>query len=303
MKKAKHQSAPKIRTVTEIISGKDKLKRDYDLTEFDAKNLNSLESYNNLQIKLILVKYIAMLSTLNLTQPLLTIFKERNMKSEINTIILASLGFSHNRVNPIVNNFDNRMEFEIVENPQHTIPGEPIVFMQNENEDIVCYIDRASIAKTIDRQFDVDICVDSLVEEQKKIKIMKAFTKSGLKRLRRDSSAGAAAAFDEYYSHRNPATVMINETVATQYLNLLFIIEHAYCHYCILKNYGVYCYIKSMVDHTMFSNKYRPTSNITLGNLLLSKFKFSVEELDKTTSNTKSVKMLSYSSNSNVNSG
>ncbi|QHB21670.1 ODV-ec27 [Artaxa digramma nucleopolyhedrovirus] len=301
MKKIKYPSSssggPKIRTVTEIINGKDKLKRDYDMTEFDAKNLNSLESYNNLQIKLILVKYIAMLSTLNLTQPLLTIFKERNMKSEINTIILASLGFSHNRVNPIINNFDNRIEFEIVEDPQHTIPGEPILFMQNENDDIVCYIDRVSIAKTIDRQFDVDICVDTLVEEHKKIKIMKAFTKSGRKRTRQNSSE-TMVVFDEYYNYNNPSAIAINETIATQYLNLLFIVEHAYCHYCILKNYGIYSYIRSMVDHTMFSNKYKPTNSVALENLLLSKFRFTVEEFDKINVNTtnakNSVKMLSY---------
>ncbi|ABY65736.1 occlusion-derived virus envelope protein 27 [Orgyia leucostigma nucleopolyhedrovirus] len=271
MKKFKCQTAPKLRTVTEIITSKDKLKRDYDLTEFDAKNLNSSESYNTLKIKLVLAKYMAMLNTLKLTQPLLTIFRDRNAQREINTIVLASLGFVHNRVNPLVNNFDGRMEFVILENRENIIPGEPILFRQNENDDMVCVIDRVSIMKMLERQFDAEMCMDEMVKENNKIKMMKAFTSAGTKRKQLQG-------YENDYAADND--IKLSEIEGTRYLNLLFIIEHAYCHYCIFKNYGAIGYVKSLIDHKLFASKCRPTMSASYDNLLLSKFKFSVEESD-----------------------
>ncbi|ADB84472.1 occlusion derived viral protein-e27 [Apocheima cinerarium nucleopolyhedrovirus] len=183
MKKLKCAS-PKIRTVTEIINGKDKLKRDYDLTEFDAKSLNSRESYNIRKINLILVKYIAMLKTLELSEPLLTIFRDRNMEKEIITIVFASLGFVHNRFDPLINHFNSRMEFVVLEDRDLTIPGEPIVFHQNENDCMVCNIDRVAILKSIERYFDTNMCMDDIMKEKNKIKMIKAFSSSGSKKRR-----------------------------------------------------------------------------------------------------------------------
>ncbi|QWO71539.1 ODV-e27 [Orgyia pseudotsugata single capsid nuclopolyhedrovirus] len=268
MKRFKCQAPPKLRTVTEIITSKDKLKRDYDLTEFDAKNLNSSESYNTLKIKLVLAKYMAMLNTLKLTQPLLTIFRDRNAQREINTIILASLGFVHNRVNPLVNNFDGRMEFVILENRENIIPGEPILFRKNENDDMVCIIDRVSIMKMLERQFDVEMCVENVVKENNKFKMMKAFTSAGTKRK----------TYENDYAADND--IKLSESEGTRYLALLFIIEHAYCHYCIFINYGIVNYVQSLIDHKLFASKCRPTMSASYDNLLLSKFKFSIEESD-----------------------
>ncbi|AGR56764.1 odv-e27 [Hemileuca sp. nucleopolyhedrovirus] len=294
--------APKIRTVTEIIHGKDKLKRDYDLSDFDAKNLNSLQSYNALQIKIVLCHYMATLNTLNLTQPLLTIFRDRNAQREIVTVILASIGFVHNRVNPFINNFDNRMEFVIIENREDIIPGEPILFRQNENDDMVCLIDRVSIMKMLERQFDTEMCINDLAKEKNKIKVMRAFTSAGRKRRR--SSSGQPDGrnpWRNYYSDDfgnggGDDRIKLSEADATRYLTLLFIVEHAYCHYCIFKNYGIHSYIESMSDHTLFASKCRPTMNTSFNNLLLSKFKFSIEESDslKLNSTKKFVGIINY---------
>nr|AHC69515.1 ODV-EC27 [Lymantria dispar multiple nucleopolyhedrovirus]AJR20289.1 odv-ec27 [Lymantria dispar multiple nucleopolyhedrovirus]AMO27516.1 ODV-EC27 [Lymantria dispar multiple nucleopolyhedrovirus]AMO27690.1 ODV-EC27 [Lymantria dispar multiple nucleopolyhedrovirus]AQQ80040.1 odv-ec27 [Lymantria dispar multiple nucleopolyhedrovirus] len=258
--------APKIRTVTEIINGRDKLKKDYDLTEFDVKNQNSLESYDSLKIRMVLVKYMAMLNTLKMTQPLLTIFRDRNAIREIVTLVLASLGFVHNRVNPLVNNFDNRMEFVIVESRQTIVPGEPIVFRINENDDMVCIIDRPSIMRILERNFDVNMDIASLSKEVDKMKLMKAFSSSGRKRRRSEGR-------DEL-----DYDIRLNEVEATRYLALLLIIEHAYCHYVIFKNDGPVSYVLSLTDHSLFANKCRPNMNMSFDNLLLSKMKFSLEE-------------------------
>ncbi|AHH82607.1 ODV-EC27 [Buzura suppressaria nucleopolyhedrovirus] len=262
--------APKMRTVTEIIDGKDKLTRDYDLTEFDAKNINSKEDFNVLHTKMIIVKYMAMLNTLKLTQPLLTIFRDANAQREIVTVVLASLGFVHNRVHVMVNNFDSRMEFVVLENRENIIPGEPIVFTQNENDDFVCIIDRLSIMKMLERQFDTDMCMDRMFKEKNQIKMMKAFNNSGRKKKRLSSD----------YNGPDYGDIKLSEIEVTRYLTMLFIIEHAYCHYYIFKNYGAFNYFQSIIDHKMFVNKCKPTSNMSFENLLLSKIKFTIEETD-----------------------
>ncbi|ACI28857.1 agip156 [Agrotis ipsilon multiple nucleopolyhedrovirus] len=266
----------KIRTVTEIINGNEKLQKDYDLAEFDAKNLNSLESYDTLKINLVIVKYMAMLNTLQLTQPLLTIFRDRNATRDIASIVVASLGFIHNRVHPLVTNFDNKMEFVVTDRPDLVIPGEPIMFRLNDREEIVTTIDRLSIVKMLERHFDTDINVGSIVKEKQKVKLMKTFAPT---RKRKS---------DDY-----EAPIKITETEFTQYTTLLFIMEHAYGHYVILKNYGIFNYTESLLDHTVFANKCKPTLNSNYSNMLLSKFKFRVEDTEKS-SNKTSLGILSY---------
>nr|QGX02410.1 odv-ec27 [Mamestra configurata nucleopolyhedrovirus A] len=276
MKQFKCDKSPKIRTVTEIINGNEKLHKDYDLAEFDAKNLNSLESYDTLKIKLVIVKYMAMLNTLQLTQPLLTIFRDRQAARDIVAIVVASLGFVHNRVHPLVNNFDNRMEFVVTDRPDVIIPGEPLMFRLNEREEIVCTIDRLSIVRMLERQFDTDMSVGNIMKEKQKVKLMKTFAPS---RKRKP---------DEHES-----LIKISEMETTQYVTLLFIIEHAYGHYSILKNYGIFNYSESLLDHTIFANKCKPTLNSNYSNMLLSKFKFRVEDTDKN-SNKTNIGILSY---------
>nr|WHN38822.1 odv-ec27 [Mamestra brassicae multiple nucleopolyhedrovirus] len=278
MKQFKCDKSPKIRTVTEIINGNEKLHKDYDLAEFDAKNLNSLESYDTLKIKLVIVKYMAMLNTLQLTQPLLTIFRDRQAARDIVAIVVASLGFVHNRVHPLVNNFDNRMEFVVTDRPDIIIPGEPLMFRLNEREEIVCTIDRLSIVKMLERQFDTDMSVGNIIKEKQKVKLMKTFAPS---RKRKP---------DEFES-----LIKISEMETTQYVTLLFIIEHAYGHYSILKNYGIFNYSESLLDHTIFANKCKPTLNSNYSNMLLSKFKFRVEDTEKS-SNKTNIGILSYNS-------
>lgn len=272
MKRFKCQS-PKIRTVTEVINSNEKLTKEYDLTEFDAKNLNSLESYDTLKIKLVLVKYMAMLNMLKLTQPLLTTFRDRTAHKEIVTIVIASLGFVHNRVNPLINNFNTKMEFVVVESRQDVIPGEPILFRQNDNDEMVCIIDRLSIVRMLERQFDTDMNVNTLIKEQNKLQLLKAFSSAGTKRRRSDVDD-----FDD--ESKLGYDFSLSEAECTRYLTLLFVIEHAYCHYVIFKNDGVYNYLTSLTDHTLFASKCRPTMNMAFGNLLLSKIKFSLEECD-----------------------
>ncbi len=280
MKKFKCNTSPKVRTVTEIIHSSEKLKKDYDIAEFDAKNLNSLESYNDIKIKSILVKYMAMLNTLQLTQPLLTIFRDRSdqAQKEIFEIVISSLAFVHKRVNPMVNNFNKRMFFSMLD-PKDSIPGEPIIFSYNDNDDIVCHIDRISILKSMDKQFDTQMVISSTIQENQKLKLINSFTAPKKHR------EGESSEYD----------IRLSETEVTQYLVLLQIIEHAYLHYSVLKNYGLFNYLETLVDHTLFSNKCRPSLNMNISNLMISKFRFTVE----TTNSSKNIGygLLSYANN------
>ncbi|RTL85770.1 hypothetical protein EJV44_24810, partial [Ancylobacter aquaticus] len=217
MKRFKCQT-PKVRTVTEIIHSDERLKKEYDMAEFDAKNLNSLEGFNAVRIKMIIVKYMAMLNTLDLSQPLLTIFRDRNATVDITKIIIGSLGYVHRRVNPLVTNFEGRMETVIIENPQHSIAGEPIYFTETEKGDIRCHIDRVSIVRMLERHYDMDVKINDSPLNQNKLKLMQALTLSGSSKRRRSHDTSR---YD----------LQLTEVECTRYLTLLLIIEHAYCHY------------------------------------------------------------------------
>ncbi|ANF29662.1 ORF_14 [Catopsilia pomona nucleopolyhedrovirus] len=288
----------KIRTVTEIVNSDDKIQKTYDLAEFDMKNLNSLESYETLKIKLVLVKYMAMLSTLEMTQPILEIFRNKSDTRQIAAVVLSTLGFVHNRFNPLITHFNNKMEFVITETNDTSIPGEPILFTENDGV-LLCSVDRPSIVKMLSREFDIDTPVNNFDRDNSSVRIAKTLGASQRKRRLSINSGGGGQRRQHYNNNinddgggrgRSISEMYINdfnitEIEATQYLTLLLIMEHAYLHYYIFKNYGVMEYSKSLVDHSLFSNKLRSTLNTKTFNLLLSKFKFTIEDFDRINSN------------------
>ncbi|USC25978.1 odv-ec27 [Palpita vitrealis nucleopolyhedrovirus] len=273
----------KIRTVTEIVNSDDKVQKVYELNEFDLKNLTSLESYETLKIKLALSKYMAMLSTLEMTQPLLEIFRNKADTRQVAAVVFSTLAFVHNRFNPLVTNFTNKMEFVITETNDASIPGEPILFTENEGV-LLCSVDRPSIVKMLSREFDTDALIN-FEQDNCNVRIAKTFGVSKRKNTlqnyeRADRYERADPQRDTDFSDFN-----ITEVETTQYLTLLLVVEHAYLHYYIFKNYGVYEYCKSLTDHSLFTNKLRSTMNTKTSNLLLSKFKFTIEDFDKINSN------------------
>ncbi|ABI13923.1 occlusion-derived virus envelope/capsid protein [Anticarsia gemmatalis nucleopolyhedrovirus] len=274
----------KVRTVTEIVHNDAKLPRTYDLAEFDLKNLSSLESFETTKIKLVLSKYMAMINTLEMTQPLLEVFRNRADTRQIVAVILATMGFVHNRFNPLVTHFNNKMEFVMTETPETSIPGEPILFTENDGV-LMCAVDRPSIVKMLSREFDVDATVDMKAPDHG-LRIAKTLAASKRKRRTSDDDdyefIQRPKTFDEYNKCLDALSDFnITETEATQYLTLLLIVEHAYLHYYIYKNYGVVEYSKSLLDHSLFVNKLRSSMSTKAFNLLLSKFRFGIEEFDK----------------------
>ncbi|AAK85690.1 ODV-E27 [Epiphyas postvittana nucleopolyhedrovirus] len=276
----------KVRTVTEIVNSDAKLPKTYDLAEFDLKNLSSLESFETTKIKLVLSKYMAMLNTLEMTQSLLEVFRNKSDTRQIVAVILATMGFVHNRFNPLVTHFNNKMEFVMTETAETSIPGEPILFTENDGV-LLCAVDRPSIVKMLSREFDVDASVDCKVPDYG-LRIAKTLAVSNKRTRRRSDSDDyefiqRSKTFDEY-NRRVDAVLSdftITETEATQYLTLLLIVEHAYLHYFIFKNYGVVEYSKSLLDHSLFVNKLRSSMSTKAFNLLLSKFRFTIEDFDK----------------------
>nr|UIX56139.1 odv-e27 [Hyphantria cunea nucleopolyhedrovirus]UIX56286.1 odv-e27 [Hyphantria cunea nucleopolyhedrovirus] len=281
----KRMRCNKVRTVTEIVHSNAKIPKTYDLAEFDFKHLSSLESFETTKIKLVLSKYMAMINTLEMTQSLLEVFRNKTDTRQIVAVVLATMGFVHNRFNPLVTHFNNKMEFVMTETVETSIPGEPILFTENDGV-LLCAVDRPSIVKMLTRDFDVDATVDFKAPDNG-LRIAKTLVASN-KRKRRTSDD------DEYEFIKRPTTFNeynrcmdalsdfgITETEATQYLTLLLVVEHAYLHYFIFKNYGAVEYSKSLLDHSLFVNKLRSSMSAKAYNLLLSKFRFSIEEFDK----------------------
>ena len=288
----KRMKCNKIRTVTEIVGSDEKLQKTYDLTQFDLKNINSSQIFETLKIKMALVKYIAMLNTLELTHPLLEVFRNKTDTRQIAAVVLSTLGFIHNRFNSLVRNFTNKMEFVITETNETSIPGEPILFTENEDGVFLCAVDRPSIVKMLSREFDTECSIEYGDKENNNVRIAKTLGASGSslnKRRCANRSAGRSEdnLFDDYGKRLNSKDYDLNitENEVTQYLTLLLITEHAYLHYYIFKNYGAYDYGKSLVDHSLFMNKLRSTMDTKSFNLLLSQFKFTVEDFDKINTN------------------
>jgi Baculovirus occlusion-derived virus envelope protein EC27 len=277
----------KIRTTTEIINSDDKVHKSYDLTEFDIKNKSSLDSYETLKIKLVLVKYMAMLNTLELTQPILEIFRNKSDTQQISAVVSSSLGFVHNRFNAMVTHFNNNMEFVITETKDTCIPGEPILFTENDNK-IMCAVDRKSIVKMLSRDFDLDSSIEYGNLETDGVRIAKVFgAAENPKKLQKSYSPSHvddglfSSSRSRYDESKTITDFNLTENEVTQYLILLLIVEHAYLHYHIFKNYGLYEYGESLRDHSTFTNKLRSSMNEKISNLLLSKFKFTIEDFDK----------------------
>jgi hypothetical protein len=274
----------KVRTVTEIVHNDAKLPKTYDLAEFDLKNLSSLESFETTKIKLVISKYMAMINTLEMTQPLLEVFRNKADTRQIVAVILATMGFVHNRFNPLVTHFNNKMEFVMTETAETSIPGEPILFTENDGV-LLCAVDRPSIVKMLSREFDVDATVNLKLPDYG-LRIAKTLAASKRKRRTSDDDdyefIQRPKTFDEYNKCMDALSdFTITETEVTQYLTLLLIVEHAYLHYFIYKNYGMVEYSKSLLDHSLFANKLRSSMSTKAFNLLLSKFRFGIEEFDK----------------------
>ncbi|AGR57050.1 ODV-E27 [Choristoneura rosaceana nucleopolyhedrovirus] len=273
----------KVRTVTEIVPCNVKIPKTYDLAEFDLKNLSSLESFETTKVKLVLSKYMAMVNTLEMTQSLLEVFRNKNDTRQIVAVVLATMGFVHNRFNPLVTHFNNKMEFVMTETADTGIPGEPILFTENDGV-LLCAVDRPSIVKMLSREFDVDAVVDPKTHDHG-LRIAKTLVSNNRKRRTSDDDnefIKRPKTFNEYSQCMDALSdFSITETEATQYLTLLLIVEHAYLHYYIFKNYGAVEYSKSLLDHSLFVNKLRSSMNAKAYNLLLSKFRFAIEEFDK----------------------
>ncbi|QDL57012.1 ODV-EC27 [Dione juno nucleopolyhedrovirus] len=277
----------KVRTVTEIVHNNVQMPKTYDLAEFDLKNLSSLESFETTKIKLVLSKYMAMLNTLEMTQSLLEVFRNKNDTRQIVAVVLATMGFVHNRFNPLVTHFNNKMEFVMTETADTSIPGEPILFTENDGV-LLCAVDRRSIVKMLSREFDVDTAVDLKTTPDHGLRIAKTLVASSKRKRRTNDEEEERefiqrpTTFNEYNRCMDALSDFnITETEATQYLTLLLVVEHAYLHYFIFKNYGAVEYSKSLLDHSLFVNKLRSSMNAKAYNLLLSKFRFGIEEFDK----------------------
>ncbi|AXU41459.1 ODV-EC27 [Alphabaculovirus altermyunipunctae] len=272
------KSRNKVRTVTEIVNGHDKLTKDFELDELNDKNLNSLVSYDNFNTRLVLAKYMAMLQMLNLSQSLLATFRDRNAAQDIVQIVHNSLAFVHQRVNPMVNSF-HKMEYIVTNEIKHSIPGEPFFFATTLSEDtdeqiVRCYIDRPTIARTLEKQIDTSINVYEL--DANRIgsnKLANAFRGAAEKRRRTDDY------YDDQFSD-----IKLSEIDVTRYLTMLLMIEHAYIHYNVLRNYDVNNYTRTLSDHSIFGQKAANFYN-TFNNLLMSKFKFTIEDHDHLKSN------------------
>lgn len=263
-----------IRTVTEIRDGPDKIVKNVDLAEINQKSKHAFDKYGQLKKKVKIAKYLSMIATLNIQDYLPAIFKNANGYENIVTIINATLGYVHNTVNrPVSSCFNTKIEYIVTHTRETSIPGEPIFFFQNtESAILYCFIDRLTISKLMTREIDV---VTEIGDEtvSSKNKLAEIFYKKGPTNRKRHRD------YDDLLQDNNN----LPELDVTQYVILLFLVEHAYKHLYILKNCDQFNYSMSLHDHSVFSRKIRPCgSGSRLNNLLLSNINFKVEAPDTT---------------------
>ncbi|AUA60240.1 ODV-E27 [Operophtera brumata nucleopolyhedrovirus] len=263
-----------IRTVTEIRDGPDKIVKNVDLAEINQKSKLAGDKYGQLKKKVKIAKYLSMITTLNIQDYLPAIFNNANGYENIVTIINATLGYVHNTVNrPVSSCFNTKIEYIVTHTRETSIPGEPIFFYRNaESAILYCFIDRLTISKLMTREIDV---VTEIGDEtvSSKNKLAEIFYKKGPPTRKRPRD------YDDILQDINS----LPELDVTQYVILLFLVEHAYKHFYILKNCEYYHYIKSLWDHSVFSGKISSCgAGSRLNNLLLSNINFKVEAPDTT---------------------
>lgn len=259
------------RTVTEISDAAEVYHKQYDVTTLIDKNEAYVRDSEKRNMVLMIAKYIGMFVDRLKVPDLKTVFSGKNDTSDIISVVYNSLAFVNNQVHPHANAFAD-INFVVLTERKYCIPGEPIVFYRNINQDedqtVVCYIDRPSILRILEKPIDVHLVFEN--EEDCNIKNMSVLVER-IKMIEKQRCTNVYAPNVHFAATLNEFNMKMDETYVTQFVTLLVLFSNAYLGYYKLLRTDFTQYLNFLINHEGIEQENFLTN---LRNLFTAHFKF-----------------------------
>lgn len=259
------------RTVTEITDAENLYKKNFDVTQLTNKNEAYLRREEKREMYIDLSQYIAMILSLNIPD-FKTVFGSNSQPTNVYCVVFNSLAFVNYQVTKSTM-FVN-MKFSIIQDRKMAIPGEPIVFYRDRNEDndqsIKCYVDRAGILRVLEKPIDVNL----VFEDGKGEVISRLMDRLQQIEQRNCNNPYSSFVSNEFMCKLNEASFKMDENYFTQFVTMLIIFTNAYISYLKLARTDFQQYFNFLTNHeSLVQDNYVPN----MSNLFTSKFNFTVE--------------------------
>lgn len=260
------------RTVTEISDAAEAYQKKFDVTTLISKNESYIRDSEKRNMVLMISKYIGMFVDKLKVPDLKVVFSGKSNSQDVLSVVYNSLAFVNNQVHPHANNFVD-MNFVLLTERKYCIPGEPIVFYRSINQDddqtVVCYIDRPSILRILEKPIDVNLIFE---EEDCKAKNMSRLVER-IKLLEKQRCTNVYTQNMQFAASLNEFNLKMDETYVTQFVTLLVLFSNAYLGYYKLIRTDFTQYLNFLINHEGIEQENFLTN---LRNLFTAHFKFSV---------------------------
>ncbi|AAF05226.1 ORF112 [Xestia c-nigrum granulovirus] len=260
------------RTVTEISDSAKAFQKRYDVSALVNKNESYIRNSEKRNMVLMVSKYISMFVDRLKVPDLRSVFSGKGKSQDVISVVYNSLAFVNNQVHPHANTFAD-MNFIILNERKYCIPGEPIVFYRNINQDedqtVMCYVDRPSILRILEKPIDVNIIFE---EEDCNTKNMTRLVER-IKLIEKQRCTNVYTQNMQFAASLNEFNLKMDETYVTQFVTLLVLFSNAYLGYYKLIRTDFPQYLNFIINHDGIEHENFLTN---LRNLFIAHFKFSV---------------------------
>lgn len=260
------------RTVTEISDAAEAYQKRFDVSTLVDKNESYIRDSEKRDMVLMISKYIGMFVDKLKVPDLKMVFSGKSNVQDILSIVYNSLAFVNNQVHPHATTFAD-MNFVVVTERKYCIPGEPIVFYRNINQDddqtVICYIDRPSILRILEKPIDVNLIFD---EDECRTKDMTRLVER-IKLMEKQRCSNVYTQNLQFAASLNEFNMKMDETYVTQFVTLLVLFSNAYLGYYKLIRTDFTQYLNYLINHEGIEQENFLTN---LRNLFTAHFKFSV---------------------------
>ncbi|AQQ80369.1 ODV-EC27 [Betabaculovirus altermyunipunctae] len=260
------------RTVTEIADAEEAFHKRYDVTALIDKNESYVRDCEKRNMVLMVSKYISMFVEKLRVPDLRVVFGSNNNLQHVISIVYNSLAFVNNQVHPHATSFAD-MNFVVLNERKYCIPGEPVVFYRNINQDedqtVVCYVDRPSILRILEKPIDVNLIFE---DEECNVKNMARLVEK-IKTIEKRRCTDVYAQNLQFTASLNEFNMKMDETYVTQFVTLFVLFSNAYLGYYKLVRTDFTQYLNYLINHEGVEQENFLTN---LRNLFTAHFKFSV---------------------------
>ncbi|AKR17447.1 ODV-EC27 [Mocis latipes granulovirus] len=261
------------RTVTEISDASEAYQKRYNVSTLIDKNETYIRNSEKRNMVLIVSKYISMFVDRLKVPDLKSVFSGKGNSQDVISVVYNSLAFVNNQVHPHATTFAD-MNFVIINERKLCIPGEPIVFYRNINQDedqtVVCYVDRPSILRILEKPIDVNMIFEE--EDECKTKNMTRLVER-IKLIEKQRCSSVYTQNLQFAASLNEFNYKMDETYVTQFVVLLVLFSNAYLGYYKLIRTDFPQYLNFLINHDGIEHENFLTN---LSNLFTAHFKFSI---------------------------